>query len=178
MSLGDLKVALVHDELTRRGGAEIVLEELVRIFPQADLYALYAGEPKMIVDGRTYHVRTSFLQRFPLWWRRHPSRLLPLLPQAAEQFDLSTYDLVLSSASAFAKAVVTRVSVPHLCYCHTPTRYLWSDAHAALERQPAWARWPARVGMHYLRLADFAAAQRVGVYLANSGFTQARIKSY
>lgn len=178
MSKGGLKVALVHDELTRRGGAEVVLEELLRIFPQADVYALYAGEELITVDGKDFRVRTSFLQRWPKWFRRHPARLLPLLPHAAEQFDLSDYDLVISSASGFAKSIVTRVNVPHLCYCHTPTRYLWDTTHEVLARQRWLWRGPGAVLLHYLRLADFTASQRVDVFLANSQYTQRRIGSY
>lgn len=178
MSLENLKVALVHDELTRRGGAEIVLEELLRLWPEADVYTLYAGKPLLTVDGTTYHVRTSFLQRWPLWFRRHPARLLPLLPHAAEQFDLSAYDLVISSASGFAKSVVTRVNVPHLCYCHCPTRYLWDTTHEVVARQRRLTRGPGAALLHYLRLADFTAAQRVDAFLANSRYTQQRIKSY
>lgn len=171
-------MALVHDELTRRGGAEIVLEELLRLFPKADVYTLYAGKPLLMVDGITYHIRTSFLQRWPLWFRRHPSRLLPLLPHAAEQFDLSAYDLVITSASSFAKSVVTRVNVPHLCYCHCPTRYLWDTTHEVVARQRWLMRGAGTALLHYLRLADFTAAQRVDVFLANSRYTQQRIKSY
>lgn len=180
MALGDIRLAFVHDELTRRGGAEVVLEELLRIFPKADVYALYAGQqPRLVVDGRTYHIRTSFLQRWPLWFRRHPSRLLPFLAQAAEQIDLSHYDVVLSSASGLAKAIVTRAHVPHLCYCHTPTRYLWElpqDVNAP--PIPRLLRWPGRALLHYLRLADFTAAQRVDHFIANSNYTAERIRKY
>ena len=178
MSLGDLKVALVHDELTRRGGAEIIFEELAALFKGADLYALYAGEPRLLVEGESREVHTSFLQRLPVWFRRHPSRLLPLLPQAAEQFDLSSYDIVISSASAFAKSVVTRVNVPRICYCHAPTRYLWSGATTAPARVPRLLQWPGKVALHYLRLVDFAAAQRVDFFVANSEFTQQGIATY
>lgn len=169
MPLGDLKVALVHDELTRRGGAEIVLEELLRIFPQVDVYALYAGNPYFTFENRRYDIHTSFLQKFPVWWRRHPKRLLPLLPYAAEQLDLSDYQLVISSASAFAKGIVTRANIPHICYCHTPTRYLWERVD-----QPWWAQ----AAFHYLRLVDQAAAQRVDFFLANSHYTHDRINTY
>ena len=178
LQVNKLKIALVHDELTRRGGAEIVLEELIRIFPQSDIYALYAGRPVMTVDGRRYNIHTSFLQKFPLWFRRHPSRLLPLLPQAAEQFDFSSYDLVISSASAFAKGIITRVNVLSICYCHTTTRYLWDFTHEVLKNKPATLRWPARVLFHQLRLVDYAAAQRVDFFIANSKFTRDRIDSY
>lgn len=172
------KVAIVHDELTRRGGAELLLEELIRIYPQADIYALYAGNvPKMTVNDRTYDIKTSSLQKLPKFFRKHPSRMLPLLPQAAEQFDLSEYDLVLSSASGFAKGIVTRSGVPHLCYCHTPTRYLW-DSSQSLLKQSRLSRPFLRLLFHYLRMVDFAAAQRPDAYITNSLYTQAKIKTY
>lgn len=172
-----LRVALVHDELTRRGGAEIVLEELVRLFPQADVYALYAGRPVLTVDGREYRVRTSFLQRFPLLARRHGRWLVPLLPHAAELFDLAAYDLVISSASGLVKGIITRAAIPHLCYCHTPTRYVW-ERTPYLTRRSRPARVSAGLLMHPLRLFDFAAAQRVDMFLANSVYTQQRIAAY
>lgn len=165
MSKGDSKIALVHDELIRRGGAEMVFEELVKMFPQADVYALYAGGDYLTVNGVRRLIKTSFLQKFPKWMRRHPKYVLPLLPYAAEQFDFSRYDLVLSSASAFAKAIVTRANVPHVCYCHTPTRYLWEPRKA-------------NIFLHYLRLVDYAAAQRVDTYLTNSKYTQQRVAKY
>jgi len=167
--LSKLRIALVHDELVRRGGAERVFEAMVRLLPQADIYALYAGHPQFILDGQPHSIRTTFLQRLPAWWRRHPRRLLPLLPYAAEQIDLSAYDLVVSSSSGFAKGLVTRAHIPHVCYCHTPTRYVW-EAH--------YKRLPSMALLHVLRLADFAAAQRVDSWLANSEWTRERIATY
>lgn len=175
MLQGDIRIALLHDELIRRGGAEIVFEELVRIFPQADVYALYAGRPRLTVDNRRYPIHTTFLQNFPGWFRRHPRRLLPLLPYAAELIDLSQYDVVISSASAFVKGVVTRANIPHICYAHTPTRYLWEPTS---KNQPATFRWPAQALLHYLRLVDYSAAQRVTTFIANSTYTQERIAKY
>jgi len=102
---------------------------------------------------------------------------LPLLPQAAEQFDLSGYDLVISSASGFAKGVVTRSSVPHLCYCHTPTRYLW-DASLAVLAHRSRSRLLLRLLFHYLRMVDFTAAQRPDVYITNSLYTKSKIQTY
>lgn len=172
------KIAIVHDELVRRGGAEGVLEELLRMYPDAEVYALYAGNiPRMSINGRTYHIQTSSLQRLPSWFRRHPGRLLPFLPQAAEQFDLSGYDLVISSASGFAKGVVTRSNIPHLCYCHTPTRYLWDSSVAALKNRPRTSFF-LRFLFHYLRMIDFTAAQRPDAYIANSEYTKSRIQTY
>jgi glycosyltransferase involved in cell wall biosynthesis len=179
MSMGDLKVALIHDEFVRRGGAEIVFEELLRIFPKADVYALYtSNRPSIVVDGRKYSIRTSFLQQLPLWFRRHPSRLLPLLPHAAEFFDLSEYDLVISSSSGFAKGVITRSSIPHISYCHTPTRYLWDSTQEAGNRAPWGGKFLSRTLLHYLRMADFAAAQRPDIIISNSVYTQRRVEQY
>ena len=176
--LTDLRVAIVHDELTRRGGAEAVLEELIRMLPQADVYALYAGRPRITVDNTTYPVHTTFLQRLPRWFRRHPARVLGFLPYAAEQIDLSNYDLVLSSASAFAKGVVTRSNVPHVSYCHTPTRYAWDTSHQVLARTPRWQRPFGKLLLHFIRLSDYAAAQRVDHFIANSQWTSERIATY
>lgn len=173
-----LRVALVHDELIRRGGAEVVFETIVGLFPTADVYSLYSGGSYMTVDGVKRDIQTSSLQRLPKWFRRHPGRLLPLLPQAAEQFDFADYDLVISSASGFAKGVVTRSNVPHLCYCHTPTRYLWDTTHEVLRNVPKISRVFLKPILHYLRLADYAAAQRVDGFIANSHFTQRRIQTY
>ncbi len=167
--LSKLRIALVHDELTRRGGAERVFEAMVRLLPHADVYALYAGHPSFTLNGQQHTIKTTFLQHLPQWWRRHPRRILPLLPYAAEQLDLSNYDIVISSSSGFAKGIVTRARIPHLCYCHTPTRYVW-EAH--------YRRVPAMALLHMLRLTDFAAAQRVDVWLANSEWTRERIATY
>lgn len=173
------KIALVHDELIRRGGAEIVFETLVRMYPGADLFALYAGnKPYVTIKGIKREIRTSFLQKFPVWFRRHPSRLLPLLPHAVEQFDLSDYDVVISSSSGFAKGVISRSNIPHISYIHTPTRYLWDSAHDVVQRAGAIKGWGMRLLQHYLRMADFTSAQRADVLLANSKYTQQRIHAY
>ncbi len=177
--ISQLKVAIVHDQLTRRGGAEVVLEEIVHILPQAHIFTLFAGNnPIMKVNNQSYRLNTSYLQKFPLWFRRRQARLLPFLSHAAEQFDLSNYDLVISSSSGFAKAVITRVNIPHICYCHTPTRYLWDATHEVSADNSGLTRTPAKLIFHYLRLADYAAAQRVDYFLANSRYTQLRIQSY
>ncbi|MCH8748508.1 glycosyltransferase [Patescibacteria group bacterium] len=178
MSKKTLSVALVHDELIRRGGAETVLEELLRLYPEADVYSLYAGVPRIVVDDISYPVQTTYLQRLPLWFRRHPRRLLLLLPNAAEQIDLAHYDVVISSSSGFAKAVVTRSLVPHICYCHTPTRYLWDAHDEVYQRTTKLKRFLAAPVLHRLRLVDFAAAQRVDTFVANSHWTQQRIRSF
>ncbi|HSX25288.1 MAG TPA: glycosyltransferase, partial [Candidatus Andersenbacteria bacterium] len=122
-------------------------------------------------------IHTSSLQQWPRWFRRHPGRMLPFLPQAAEQFDLSTYDIVISSSSGFSKGVITRSTIPHLCYCHTPTRYIW-DASLRVVDQRSFVRPILRMLFHWLRMIDFAAAQRPTAYIANSHYTQQKIKTY
>lgn len=176
--ISEWRIALVHDELTRRGGAERVLEEIIDLLPQADVFALYAGEPHLIVNARSYAIKTTFLQKMPRWFRSHPRRLLPLLPYAAEQIDVANYDLVISSASAFAKGVVTRANIPHLCYCHTPARFLWDTHNDVIRACPWLTRSAARFFFHTLRISDFAAAQRVDSFIANSHWTKQRIASY
>lgn len=176
--VSSLRIALVHDELTRRGGAERVFEEMVHLLPDAHVFALYAGRPRMVINGRRYHIQTTFLQRFPAWFRRHPKRLLPLLPYAAEQIDVSQYDLVISSSSGFAKGIVTRAAIPHVCYCHAPTRYIWDARRTVLSQTNFFAKLPGMALVHWLRLTDYAAAQRVDYWLANSRWTQERIATY
>lgn len=156
----------------------MVFEELIRLFPSADIFALYTGTPRVTIGDVKYKIQTSWLQNLPIWARRHPGRMLPFLAQAAEQFDFSDYDLVISSASGFAKGVITRSNVPHICYCHTPTRYLWDSTFDATKRAPTFSRWPLKAILHYLRLMDYAAAQRVDTFIANSEYTAERIATY
>lgn len=173
------KIALVHDELIRRGGAERVFEEIIRTFPHSDIYALYSSNtPKLTVDGTTYPIHTTFLQKLPLWFRRHPGRMLPLLPYAAEQLDLSDYDLVLSSSSGFSKGVITRSTIPHISYIHTPTRYLWDDYKTVRQGRSFLSTAGLATLQHYLRMTDYSAAQRPDVLLANSHYTEQRINTY
>jgi glycosyltransferase involved in cell wall biosynthesis len=104
--------------------------------------------------------------------------MLPLLPQAAEQFDFSAYDLIISSSSGFAKGIITRSTIPHICYCHTPTRYLWDASHEVAGRTGRGSKRILTMLQHYLRMVDFAAAQRPDILIANSKYTQSRIETY
>lgn len=132
-SLAGLRVALVHDWLTGLRGGERALDEIVRLFPEADLYTLVyvPGSTTPRIESR--RIATSFLDRLP-GAARHYRKLLPLYPRAIESFRLEGYDLVVSSSHAVAKSVRRPPGVPHLCYCFTPMRYVWDQADAYLGR--------------------------------------------
>lgn len=173
------KIAIVHDWLTVRGGAERVLERLLLRFPQADLFALVDFLPEAERDCILHKpVRTSFIQRLP-FARRHYRQYLPLMPIAIEQFDLSAYDLVISSSHAVAKGVLTGPDQLHLCLCYSPMRYAWDLQHqylreSGLERglKGLLARWM----LHRLRLWDVRSANGVDAFIAISGFIANRIR--
>ena len=175
-----MKVALVHESLTHLGGAERVLAELHQLFPEAPIYTLYHDEQVVQTLFPDADVRLSFLRHFPRVIRRHERLFLPTLPVVPETFDLSEYDVAISSASAFAKGVVTRPGTLHICYCHSPTRYLWDWYPSLLDeyRTRGFTRAALVVLLHYLRLWDQTAARRVDRFVTNSFATQGRIKKY
>src|SRR5260221_11460444 len=116
-----MRTAIVHYWLLNRRGGEAVLEALWRLLPDADLFTLFYDPERVSPALRARRITASFLN--PL--RRHYRALLPLMPMALEHFDLRGYDLVISSESGPAKGVITPAAVRHICYCHTPMRYLW-----------------------------------------------------
>lgn len=174
-----MKVALVHDHLMQDGGAEKVLLALQEVFPEAPTYTLLYAPDRVAPEFRARDIRTSFLQRMPLGLRRY-QWFLPLMPAATEGHDLSGFDVVLSSSSAFAKGVLTRPGTVHVCYCHTPTRYLWSDTHSyvqELQANPAVKRLLPMM-LSRLRVWDRMAADRVDRFIANSLTVASRIRKY
>ncbi|MDD2753457.1 MAG: glycosyltransferase [Candidatus Portnoybacteria bacterium] len=175
-----MKVALVHDYLTRFGGAERVLLELAEMFPEAPIYTFLYDEAKMGGYFPVGRVRVSFLQKFPKWLRSRPKYLLPFLPVAPETFDLRDFDLVISSSSAFAKGVITRPKTVHINYCHNPARFLWDYSHEYLGQQKVGGlrQLFAKLAISYLRLWDRAAGQRVDAFIANSRATAGRIQKF
>jgi glycosyltransferase involved in cell wall biosynthesis len=174
-----MRVALVHDHLIQHGGAERVLSALQAIFPEAPTYTLFFDRDAMKADFGHKDIRTSFLQHVP-GGKRFFRYLLPLMPSATESYDLSGFDVVISSASAFAKGIVTSTDTVHISYCHTPTRYLWSDAQSYVEelRAPKIVKWALPPVISLLRLWDKAAADRTDLFIANSKTVQNRIKKY
>lgn len=174
-----MRVALIHDHLTQYGGAERVLEAFQAIWPDAPTYTL-KYDPEIM--GSTFAhkvIRTSFLERLP-FARRAFRWFLPLMPMATESYDLSEFDVIISNSSAFSKGVITAPHALHICYCHTPTRYLWSDSGSYVEelRVPGFIKAALPFLLHKLRTWDQLAAQRVDTFIANSETVQRRIQKY
>lgn len=174
-----MRIALVHDWLVVYGGAERVLEQMLQVFPDADVYALVDFLPaseRHFLGGRP--VRTSFLQHLPLA-SRHYRSYLPVMPLAVEQFDVSGYDIVISSSHAVAKGVITAPDQLHMSYVHTPMRYAWELQHQYLEeaRMTRGLRsWLVRYLLHQLRMWDAVGAHRVDCFVANSRFVAERVR--
>lgn len=174
-----MKIALVHDFLTQLGGAEKVLEVLHEIYPEAPVYTLVYDD--MATNGvfKNWNIKTSYLQNLPFGIKKYKYYLL-LMPSAIESFNLDDYDVVLTSSSAYAKGVVVKPNSLSICYCHTPTRYLWSDAHTYVQElgQGKLLKKFLPIPLNYLRMWDKLAAERVDKFIANSNYVAKRIKKY
>ena len=160
------------------GGAEKVVEVFHDLFPDAPVYTS-AYDPDAMPDAyRSWDIRTSFLQKLPAKRLTHRGALL-LYPTAFESFDLSSYDLVLSSSSAFSKGVITQPHTTHICYTHSPMRYAWAtSSYVEKERISSPLRSMLLPGLHYLRTWDAIAAMRVDRYIANSSAVARRIRKF
>lgn len=174
-----MKIALVHDYLIQQGGAENVFKVFAEIFPEAPIYTFFydAKKFKDILNGR--QVYSSWLQKIP-GITRHYRWTLPFMPKIIESFDFNGYDVVLSSTSAFGKGIIVGPKTTHICYCHTPTRYLWieSDEYVAQLRYGRLIKKIIFKLLNNLRQWDLKAAARVDFYLANSQEVEERIKKY
>lgn len=170
-----MKLALVHDWLKNIGGAERVLIELHKIFPEAPIYTLFYDKKFVRQWLPSADIRASFLQRIPLvakfYWL-----FAWLMPTAIESFDLSEFDKVLSSSAIFSKGLILKPSTRHICYCYSPTRFLWDRNNEA--RIINHQSWPRLIFNHLLRLWDRASADRVDQFVAISKTVQDRIKKY
>ena len=174
-----MRTAIVHDWLVTYAGAERVLEQMLTVYPNADLYSLidFLSEgDRGFLGGR--RARTSFLQGLP-GARKHYRNYLPLMPLAVEQFDLSAYDLVISSSYAVAKGVLTGPDQLHVCMCYSPMRYAWDLQHQYL-RETGLDRGIrgvlARLVLHRMRLWDLRTANGVDRFIAISHFIKRRIR--
>lgn len=172
------KVAIIHDWLVTYAGAERVLEQLLLLFPDADVFTLVDFLPdadRSILNGRK--VTTSFIQKLPFARKRY-RQYLPLMPLAVEQFDLSSYSLVISSSHAVAKGVITGPAQRHISYVHSPMRYAWDLQHQYLREsglEKGIKGFIAKYLLHRLRLWDMRTANGVDVFVANSQFIAQRI---
>jgi glycosyltransferase involved in cell wall biosynthesis len=176
-----MKVALVHDWLnTKLGGGEKLFMEIAELYPEAPVYTLIYNESLYTNLIDPARVRTSFLQRWPNFLKNRPRYLLPLIPIAVEQFDFSSYDLVISSSTAWAKSIITRPETLHLCYCHSPMRFVWDHWPGYLDEQHVGPvrRGAIRIMTSQLRLWDYYSSARVDHWLANSQTTAGRITKY
>lgn len=172
-----LRVAIVHYWLVSMRGGEKVVEELCQMFPHADIFTLVCDPERLSDRLKRRNIRTSFLQKIP-GAKRHYPKMLPLMPFALEQFDLQDYDLVLSSESGPAKGVITRADALHICYCHSPMRYIWDQFHVYQRGLPWLGRALMSVTAPILRAWDVTTASRVDVFVANSNYVASRIRRY
>lgn len=173
------QTALIHDHLAQNGGAERVLQVLQALFPEAPTFTTVWDKRKSDPAFLQKDIRTSFIQRLP-WGVRRYQWYLPLMPPAFERFDLDAYKLIISSASGLAKGIIVPEGSTHVCYCYTPTRYLWGDRNSYVDalRIPKPAKGLLLLYLNYLRVWDFCAASRVDHFIAISKTVQDRIKKY
>jgi glycosyltransferase involved in cell wall biosynthesis len=174
-----MKVAIVYEWLSTVAGGERVLEQIIECYPQADLYCtvdFLPAEERGFLGGRP--VRTSFIQNLP-FARKHFRNYLPFMPLAVEQYDLSSYDIVISTHHAVAKGVITGPDQLHVSYIHSPIRYAWDLQQQYLEESgldKGAKSVLARLILHYLRLWDIRTANGVDAFIANSRFIARRIE--
>ncbi|MBI4641167.1 MAG: glycosyltransferase [Candidatus Tectomicrobia bacterium] len=174
-----MKVAIVHDWLTGMRGGEKCLEVFCELFPTADLFTLVHLKGKMSQTIERMNIQTSFLQHLPFVEHLYRS-YLPLMPTAIEAFDLTQYDLVLSSSHCVAKGVMTRPDTCHICYCYTPMRYAWDQYHLYFSSQRAGrvSKFLLPPIFNYLRLWDVISAARVDHFVSISHHVARRIWKY
>ncbi len=173
-----MRVAIVHYWLVGMRGGEKVLEELCALYPQADIFTHVHDPARTSAAINAHRVTTTFIARLPFATRLY-QRYLPLMPFALEELDLTGYDLVISCEAGPAKGVITHPDALHVCYCHSPMRYLWDQYHTYRAQAGRLTRLVMSLTMPALRAWDVASAARVDHFVANSRFIARRIaKSY
>ena len=175
-----IKVALVHEYLTRLGGAERVLKHLSDIYPKADIFTLLYNKSKVSDVFPDHKVKASFVNTFPNWLKSRVKFLAPLFPSAIESLNVTPYDLIISSSNSFAKGIITKPKAVHISYCHAPATFLWNAfySYRKQQRKGKFGNFMILLLTHYLRQWDRQAADRVDYFISNSKLTQARIKKY
>lgn len=178
MEKSKIKVAVIHDWLPVIAGGEKVLEQILKVFPGADVYTLFdfLNDEQRSIFG-TSKINTSYLNKLPKV-KKYYRKILPLCPQAIEHFDLSEYDLIISSSHAVAKGVITGANQTHISYVHTPSRYAWDLMHQYLKESgmdKGIKNLVAEYLLHKFRIWDYRTANGVDVFIANSNFIKKRI---
>lgn len=173
------KIAIVHEWFDTYAGSERVVEQMLEVFPEADLFALvdfFPSDQRAFIKNKK--VTTTFIQKLP-YARKHFRNYLPFFPYAIEQLDLRPYDIIISSSHAVAKGVLTNGEQLHICYCHSPMRYAWDLYHQYIEDnglkkglKGAFVKWV----LHRIRIWDQSSVPRVNSYIANSHYIARRIQ--
>lgn len=172
-----MKVAIVHDWLTIYGGSESIIRILHDLFPEAPIYTTVYNKKNMPKDFEEMDIRPSFIQRLPFAKKKYTS-YLPFMPYAFEQFDLSEYDLVISSNTSCSKGVITGANTLHICYCNTPMRYGWDFYHEYANKKGRLGKFFLAWMMKGIRQWDRLSADRVDIFIANSHNVARRIKKH
>ena len=172
-----MKVAIVHYWLVTMRGGEKVLEELCKLFPQADIFTNVYDESKISDTIKSHKIYTTKINKWPMAKKLY-QKYMPFMPKALMDLDLTGYDLVISSESGPAKGVVPSPNAFHLCYCHTPMRYLWDMYHEYFRKSNPIVKFFMKSMIPSLRLWDVMSSNLVDCFIANSHYVQARIKRY
>lgn len=175
-----MKVAIIHYWWLSNRGGEAVISALIDIFPNADIF-LHVSDDELVLEtlgpNFTGKLFNTFISKLP-FSKKYYQKYLPFMPFALEQLDLSNYDLVISSESGPAKGVITSPNSVHICYCHSPMRYIWDLHHEYLRSSGRFIKIFFPIISHWLRLWDINSAYRVDYFLANSSFVSKRIRKY
>lgn len=172
-----MRTALIHYWLVTMRGGEKVLQELSGMFPEAPIFTHTFDRASLSEQLSGKDIRTTFIQKLPQASRRY-QQYLPLMPLALEGMDFRPYDLIISSESGPAKGVIAGPGTTHICYCHSPMRYIWDMYPDYLARAPFLTRLLMRPLCHYLRIWDASSSTRVDQYIANSNYVSERIKKF
>lgn len=172
-----MKVAIVHYWLVTMRGGEKVLEELCKLFPQADIFTNVYDASKISDTIKSHKIYTTKINNWPMAKKLY-QKYMPFMPKAIMDLDLTGYDLVISSESGPAKGVVPSPNAFHLCYCHTPMRYLWDMYHEYFRKSNPIVKFFMKSMIPSLRLWDVMSSNLVDCFVANSHYVQARIKRY
>ena len=172
-----MKTAIVHDWLVNYGGAERVVEQMLLLYPDADIYTLVYDEKKMGKIFPKEKVHTSSLQKIPMAEKLY-TKFLSLMPKAFEEFDLTGYDLVIASSSCCAKGVITSPTTPFIAYIHSPMRYAWDLYYDYLKNSGRLTNFFMKRWMPDIRKWDYISSQRIDTLVANSSYIARRIKKF